>query len=46
VWFDSVDAAVEWQGTPEWHTVIADASTFIDPDRPVVAWAEEHSTPR
>ena len=46
VWFDSVDAAVESQDTPEWQTVIEDASTFMDLDQLVVAWAEEHTTPR
>jgi hypothetical protein len=42
VWFDSFEAAAEATTTPEWAAVIADADTFMDLNRVVAAWAEEH----
>jgi len=42
VWFDSFEAAAEATATPEWAAVIADADTFMDLNRVVAAWAEEH----
>ena len=42
VWFDSFDAAQAATETPEWSAVIADAEKFMDFERLVAAWAEEH----
>ena len=42
VWFDSFEAAAKATQTPEWSAVISDASTFMDLDTVVAAWAEEH----
>jgi hypothetical protein len=42
VWFDTVDVALAALGTPDWKTVVDDAGTFMDMDRVIAAWAEEH----
>lgn len=42
VWFDSMQEARAALATPEWRAVIEDASTFMDLDQVVAAWAEEH----
>ena len=42
VWFDSFDAAARATRTPEWFAVISDASTFMDLDTVIAAWADEH----
>jgi len=42
VWFDSLEAAVASQETPQWQAVVADAATFMDLHRLTIAWAEEH----
>jgi uncharacterized protein (TIGR02118 family) len=42
VWFDSFEAAQAAAETPQWSAVIADAKTFMDFDRVLAAWAEEH----
>lgn len=42
VWFDSFEAAAKATQTPEWSAVIADASTFMDLNTVIAAWADEH----
>lgn len=42
VWFDSFDAAATATQTPEWSAVISDASTFMNLNTVVAAWADEH----
>lgn len=42
VWFDTVEDAQAAARTPEWAAVLEDAATFMDVDRVVAAWAEEH----
>lgn len=42
VWFDDEAAARTALESPEWKAVLADAVTFMDMDRVVAAWAEEH----
>lgn len=42
VWFDSFEAAHAATASSEWSAVITDAGTFMDFDRLVAAWAEEH----
>ena len=42
VWFESREAAERTQATPEWKAAMADAATFMDMDRVVAGWAEEH----
>lgn len=42
VWFDGFDSAATATETPEWSAVISDASTFMDLDSVVAAWASEH----
>jgi uncharacterized protein (TIGR02118 family) len=42
VWFESRDEADRTQAMPEWKAAMADAATFMDMDRVVAGWAEEH----
>jgi uncharacterized protein (TIGR02118 family) len=42
VWFESREAAERTLATPEWKAAMADAATFMDMDRVVAGWAEEH----
>ena len=42
VWFESREEANRTLATPEWNTAMADAATFMDMDRVVTGWAEEH----
>lgn len=42
VWFASREDADRTAATPEWKAAMADAATFMDMDRVVAGWAEEH----
>ena len=42
VWFESRGEADRTLATPEWKVAMADAATFMDMDRVVAGWAEEH----
>jgi len=42
VWFKSREEADKTQVTPEWKAAMADAATFMEMDRVVAGWAEEH----
>lgn len=42
VWIDSFEAAATATQTSEWSAVISDASTFMNLDTIVAAWADEH----
>jgi uncharacterized protein (TIGR02118 family) len=42
VWFASREEADQAAATPEWKAAMADAATFMDLDRVVAGWAEEH----
>ena len=42
VWFESREEADKTQVTPEWKAATADAATFMEMDRVVAGWAEEH----
>jgi uncharacterized protein (TIGR02118 family) len=42
LWFDSEEIAGAALASLEWKAVLDDAGTFMDMDRIVAAWAEEH----
>ncbi len=42
VWFASRKEADQTAATPEWKAAMVDAATFMDLDRVVAGWAEEH----
>ena len=42
VWFDNEAIARAALASPEWKGVLDDAGTFMDMDRVVAAWADEH----
>jgi uncharacterized protein (TIGR02118 family) len=42
LWFESLEAAKRALATPEWQSVLDDATTFMDLEVVSAAWAEEH----
>jgi uncharacterized protein (TIGR02118 family) len=42
VWFESREEAERVLGEPEWEAAFADAPNFLDMERTLLAWTEEH----